>query len=131
MTVICFRADSSVVDEDVETTELLLNMLHCGGYGGVIVCVELDKAGCAFRTPVLYMLQCSFALCSIAGAENDVVVGRDRGKQCRGVEADAAVSTWSSQHVHIVGPRPNVPVMRMIWCSVVDEGIFGLNLIKF
>lgn len=77
MTVICFRADSSIVNEDVEMAKLLLDMLHCGSYGGVVVCIELDKAGCAFRTPVLDMLQCSLALCNITGAKNDVVVGRD------------------------------------------------------
>jgi len=70
-----FRTDTGVVDEDVETSEVLLDLLYCGGDGGVVVCVELHEAEGAFGVFGLDFVEDGGSFGEVAGADDDVVGG--------------------------------------------------------
>lgn len=94
--------------------ELLLDVLDCSVDRFVVVGVELDKTGGAFRVSVLDLLERSLALGGVTRTNEDVVVRRDRGEQCRSVEANTTIGTCKSKNVQAMSMVATLPVIKMI-----------------
>jgi hypothetical protein len=95
--------------------ELLLDVLYCGVDRFVVIGIELKQTSGAFRVLVVYLLERGLALCGITRANEDVVVGRVAGEECRSVETNATIGTYRSKHVLMtVWKAADLPVIKMI-----------------